>query len=240
MARPNYLDAVPGRVLVVMAHPDDPEFTSAGTIARWTDAGAVTVYVIVTDGSKGSNDRTMTADRLASVRQREQRAAAAQLGVGEIAFLGHPDGEIVPDIPLRHAIARQVRRYRPDVVITHDPSTYYFDAYINHPDHRAAGQAALEAVFPTARDWLNAPHLLADEGLEPHAVSEVWLAGSREPDTWIDIGPTFDRKLAALREHVSQIPDMTALAERLRHRSASIAEGHGMELAEAFKRIVLP
>jgi LmbE family N-acetylglucosaminyl deacetylase len=223
-----------------MAHPDDPEFTSAGTIATWTASGVTVGYVIVTDGSKGSSDRSMTSQRLVALREREQRAAASRLGVRRLVFLGLPDGEITPDIGLRHAIARQIRRFRPDTVVTHDPSSFYWDRYINHPDHRAAGQATLDAVFPTARDWLNAPNLLEAEGLEPHVVREVWLAGSKEPDTWIDIGPTFQLKLAALREHASQIRDLEALEGRLRERAGGLAEGHGMELAEAFKRIALP
>lgn len=240
MERSSAVAPVPERVLAVMAHPDDPEFSSAGTIALWTRAGAAVAYVILTDGSKGSSDRTMTAERLTALREAEQRAAATSLGVAQVTFLGYPDGALVPDIDLRHTLARQIRRHRPDLVLTHDPSAYYFDRYINHPDHRAAGQATLEAVFPTARDWLNAPHLLADEGLEPHAVREVWLTGTREPDTWIDIAPTFDLKLAALRQHASQIREPHALESRLRERAASLAEGHGMTLAEAFKRIVLP
>lgn len=228
------------RVLVIMAHPDDPEFGAGGTLARWIEEeGCAVTYVVVTDGSKGSSDRDMTPARLAALRQAEQRAAARLLGVGQVEFLGFPDGEIAPDLVLRHAIARAIRRWQPDVVITHDPATLYWDNYINHPDHRAVGQATLDAVFPTARDHLNARHLL-DEGLEPHIVREVYLAGSRQPDCWVDIAPTFERKLAALREHVTQIRDPDGLAERLRQRSAAAAEGHPMTLAEAFKKIVLP
>jgi len=233
-------DDTPRRALVVMAHPDDPEFAAGGTIAGWTAAGIQTTYVIVTDGSKGTPDRSMTPQRLVEVRQREQRAAAAHLGVRQIVFLGLPDGEVVPDLALRHAVAREIRRHKPDVVVTHDPASLYWDTYINHPDHRAVGQAALDAVFPTARDWLNAPYLLLDEGLEPHHVREVYLAGSRTPDAWVDIGPAFQRKLAALREHASQIRDMDGLERRLRDRAAATADGRGMELAEAFKHIVLP
>jgi LmbE family N-acetylglucosaminyl deacetylase len=227
------------RVLVVMAHPDDPEFTSAGTIAAWTDAGADVRYLIVTDGSKGTGDPSMTPGRLGAMREAEQRAAAERLGVRQVVFLGLRDGEIAPDLGLRHAIAREIRRHKPDVVVTHDPATFYTDTYINHPDHRATGQATLDAVFPTARDPLNAPHLLRDEGLAPHVVREVYLTGSRTPDTWFDIAPTFERKLAALREHVSQIRDPAALETRVRDRAAALARGHGMDLAEAFKKIVL-
>lgn len=230
----------PQHALIVMAHPDDPEFAAGGTIARWTDAGARTTYVIISDGAKGTADTGMTPDRLAALRESEQRAAAEILGVREIVFLGLPDGEIAPDLALRHALARQIRRFRPDTVVTHDPATFYTDTYINHPDHRAVGQAALDAVFPTARDPLNAPHLLRDEGLAPHQVGFVYLTGTRTPDTWIDIAPTFARKLEAVRAHRSQIQDPDGLEERLRDRAARLAEGRGMVLAEAFKRIVLP
>jgi len=225
------------RVLVVLAHPDDPEFGAGGTIARWTDEGLTVHYVIVTDGSKGSGEPDMTPRRLATIRVDEQRAAAAVLGVSEVVFLGLPDGEIAPDLALRHAITRQIRRWQPDIVVTHDPASLYWDNFINHPDHRAVGQATLDAIYPTARDRLNAAHLLV-EGLEPHVVREIYLTGSRNPDAWIDISPTFDRKLSALRQHVTQIKDFEALEARLRERHAGMAEGHGMALAEAFKKIV--
>jgi LmbE family N-acetylglucosaminyl deacetylase len=228
------------RALVVMAHPDDPEFAAGGTIATWTRSGVEVSYVIVTDGSKGSGDRSMRPERLVPMRQEEQRAAAGKLGVEKVSFLGFPDGEISPDIVLRHAITREIRRQRPDIVVTHDPSSLYWDHYINHPDHRAAGQATLDAVFPTARDWLNAPYLLEKEGLEPHNVRAVYLTGAREPDTWIDISDTIDQKVEALREHASQIKDMNALPGRIRERASLAAEGHGMAVAEAFKQIRLP
>ncbi|MFN2250776.1 MAG: PIG-L deacetylase family protein [Anaerolineae bacterium] len=228
------------RALIVMAHPDDPEFTAGGTIAAWTSAGTEVAYVIVTDGSKGTSDRTMSVERLVPLREREQRAAGRTLGVDDITFLKLGDGEISPDLELRHAITREIRKHRPDVVVTHDPALLYWDHYINHPDHRAVGQATLDAVFPTARDWLNAPYLLQQEGLEPHHVREVYLAGAKDPDTWIDIAATIETKIDALREHESQIKDMGALPGRIHDRAAGMADGHGMALAEAFKRIRLP
>jgi LmbE family N-acetylglucosaminyl deacetylase len=229
-------DGPPARVLVVMAHPDDPEFAAGGTVARWAEAGAEVTYVVVTDGSKGSGDRAMTSERLVAQREAEQRAAASRLGVREVVFLGFADGEIAPDLTLRHAITREIRRFRPDVVITHDPARLYWDQYINHPDHRAVGQATLDAVFPTARDFLNVPALLA-EGLEPHNVREVYLSGAVEPDTWVDIEPVLERKVAALREHASQFADPDGMAERVRKRAADFADRHGMQFAEVFKRI---
>lgn len=227
------------RALVVVAHPDDPEFPAGGTIATLTDAGTAVTYVIVTDGSKGTGDRSMTAAALVEQRAHEQRAAAKTLGVADVVFLGLPDGEVVPDLALRHALTREIRRHRPDVVITHDPSTYYTDSYVNHPDHRAVGQATLEAIFPTARDFLNAPHLLA-EGLEVHKVREVWLTLNPNPDHIVDITATFDRKIAALHAHRSQFADPDALAQRIRERAALVGAARGLALAEGFKRIVLP
>lgn len=227
------------RALVVVAHPDDPEFPAGGTIATLTDAGAVVTYVIVTDGSKGTGDRSLTGPALAALRVEEQRAAARTLGVAGVVFLGLPDGEVVPDLALRHAVTREIRRHQPDVVITHDPSTYYTDSYVNHPDHRAVGQATLEAIFPTARDFLNAPHLLA-EGLEVHKVREVWLTLNPQPDHIVDISATFDRKIAALHAHRTQFADPDGLAQRIRERAAGVGAPHGLALAEGFKRIVLP
>ena len=224
------------RAMVVAAHPDDPEFGAGGTVAAWSDAGVEVTYVIVTDGSKGSDDRSHTPESLVALREQEQRAAAEVLGVARLRFLGLPDGELRPNLALRHRVTAEIRRWRPDVLVTHDPATFYFDRYINHPDHRAVGEATLAAVFPTARDFLNAPQLL-EEGLEPHKVREVYLTISREPDHFVDIGATIERKLEALRQHASQIQDMEGLAERMRERHRSLAEGRGMELAEAFKRI---
>jgi len=226
----------PKRALVIVAHPDDPEFAAGGTIARWTGEGHVVWYVIATDGSKGSSDPAMTPDRLAALRQVEQRAAATALGVTAVTFLGFVDGEIAPDLDLRHAITREIRRFRPDIVVTHDPASLYWDNFINHPDHRAVGQATLDAIYPTARDRLNAAHLLA-EGLEPHVVREVYLTGPHRPDTYSDISATLDRKLAALRAHKSQIGDFEAMEKRLRDRHAGFAEGREMTYAEVFKRI---
>ncbi len=228
----------PERVLVVVAHPDDAEFAAGGTLARWTTEGRQVDLVVVTDGSRGSADPQMTPSRLTALRLEEQRAAAAVLGLASVDFLGWPDGEVLPDLRLRHAITREIRLKRPDLVLTHDPATLYWDHHINHPDHRAVGQATLDAVFPTARDRLNAPQLLAD-GLAPHVVRTVYLSGALLPDTWEDITTSFTRKLEALRRHRSQIPDMEALERRLLERHGGLAEGHGMALAEVFKVIRL-
>lgn len=228
----------PTRAAVIMAHPDDPDFSSAGTVARWTDAGAEVFYVVVTDGSKGTPDRSTIPHELIGTRKTEQRAAARLVGVADVVFLGEIDGEVVPDLALRRLLTRQIRQLRPDTVITHDPARFYYDTYINHPDHRAVGQATLDAIFPTARDHLNYPDHLT-EGLEPHKVTTVLLSGAVAADTFLDITATFDRKLAALREHKSQIEDMEGLAERLRERHSALGHDHGFGMAEAFKRITL-
>lgn len=190
-----------------MAHPDDPDFGCAGTCARWADEGHHITYVLITNGASGSDDRAVPDEELVQTREREQRAAADILGVQDVVFMRQPDGMLVPDLALRKAIVRVIRTIKPDVVICQDPTTWYVGReYINHPDHRAAGAATLEAIFPAARNHRYFPELL-DEGLEPHRVHEVYVANPREPDTWIDITPFMDRKIAALRAHVSQMGD---------------------------------
>ncbi len=227
------------RVLVVCAHPDDAEFGAAGTVAAWTKAGREVYYAIITRGDKGSGDPEMTSDKLAQIREREQREAAAVLGVKEVVFLGFKDGELVPDLTLRGAITRAIRQFRPHILISQDPTAlFYNNRFINHPDHRAAGQAAVDAVYPTARDHLQFPEQLA-EGLQPHKVLEVFLIQSEQPDILVDISDTIDTKIAALQKHASQFEDPTALGERVRERAKELGEQGGMEYAEAFRRIII-
>ena len=197
----------PKKIAVVMAHPDDAEFVCAGTIARWADEGNEVVYVLLTSGDKGSDDPEMTPERLAATREAEQREAARILGARDVIFMRRPDGELEPNLELRREIVRVIRRLKPDVVVCQDPTVRWVDTqYINHPDHRAAGEATLAAVFPAARDRMNFPELLA-EGLEPHKVREIYLAGAQTPDVAIDITAYMERKLESLRAHVSQIGD---------------------------------
>ena len=229
---------VPARALVVAAHPDDPEFGFGGTAAAWSAAGCEVCYLICTRGDKGSDDPTMHPARLMQTRQSEQRAAAAALGVKEVRFLDFRDGELTPSLDLRRAIVRVIREWRPDVLITHDPATLYGPDHINHPDHRAVGQAALDAVFPTARDRLQYPEHQA-EGLEPHKVFDVLMWGSLSPNHWVDISTSFDRKIESLRCHVSQVGKSEGLADRMRERAKTVGEPQGIELAEAFRRIAL-
>lgn len=208
----------PQRVLVIMAHPDDPEFSAGGTVARWTSEGHEVIYALVTDGSKGTDDRAISQEELVALRQEEQRCAATVLGVRDVIFMGYPDGEVVPDLGLRRDLARIIRLVRPEVIITPDPQTLFttFNT-INHPDHRAVGLATIDAIFPAARNHNYFPELLAN-GLEPVYVKEVYLSGTLHPDTWVDVTATFERKINSLRCHKSQIMDMAGLVQRMRER----------------------
>lgn len=232
-------DMHPARVLVVMAHPDDPEFSAGGTIARWAAAGSQVHYVIITDGSRGSSDPQMTSERLAAIRRAEQNQAAAILGAKGVTFLNYTDGLLYNTPELRRDLARHIRIHRPEVVITHDPRARIIgDKRINHPDHLAAGDTALDAIFPYARDRLCCPELEA-EGLEPYKVQTVLLAMTDQTNFTVDITPTLETKLEALRAHRSQISDPEALAERLREWAAHTARNHDFQYGEAFWRINL-
>lgn len=230
----------PRTVAVIVAHPDDAEFMCAGTVATWTAAGREVSYVVITSGDKGSDDPTMTSEQLVETREAEQRAACEILGVNEVVFLRFPDAMLAPDLRLRRELTRVIRRLRPDAVMCQDPTMRWADSsYINHPDHRAAGDAALDAVFPAARDRLTFPELLG-EGLEPHKVRFVYLMGTATPDYWVDISAGLETKLAALRAHASQIGDWNP-EEMVRDWAKQTAQehpGHG-DYAEAFKRFVL-
>ncbi len=230
----------PQRILVILAHPDDPEFFCGGTIARWTLAGHQVSYCLLTCGEKGTKDRSLTTDTLCSLRQKEQRAAAAVLGVQEVRFLDHPDGYLVPDLNLRKEITRVIRQAQPDILVTCDPTNLYVrETYLNHPDHRAAGQATLDAVFPAARDHLNFVELWRDEQLEPHIVREVWISLPQDPNVKVDITDHLDLKLGALHEHVSQIVDREQLDERLRSRHTPDSNPENPRYEESFMRLVL-
>ena len=227
------------RVMVITAHPDDAEFTVAGTVARWTREGVTVIYVICTDGSRGSNDPEVKPEQLVGIRRAEQEAAARILGVEEVVFLGYEDGSLEPTLALRRDLTREIRRYRPDIVVCPDPTVrYYGDSYLNHPDHRAAGSAALDAVFPSARTRYIFPELLA-EGLEPHKVREVYVRGALAPNLWVDISDTIELKIAALREHESQVSRSQGWEERVRARAQQAAEGQDMTHAESFRCIIL-
>jgi LmbE family N-acetylglucosaminyl deacetylase len=218
--------------MVVVAHPDDAEFSCAGTIAKFSSEGKEVVVVLCTSGDKGTARRDISSPDLASLREGEQLEASKRLGVKETVFLRQGDGELVPDINFREKIVREIRRHRPDVLITHDP----FRPYSLHPDHRAVGITAVDSVYPTARDPLYFPQHL-QEGLEPHKVAEIWLYGSETPDTFIDISDTFEKKIHALKAHQSQVGTGETLDKRMRERAQDVGKQHGMELAESFKAV---
>lgn len=221
-----------GPVLLVGAHPDDTEFAAGGTVAAFTGAGQAVHYIVCTDGSKGSKDRNVVPAELVQRRQREQRAAADALGVSSVTFLEQTDGELENSRAVRLRIARRIRELRPNVLITHDA----WCPWMLHPDHRATGFATMDA-FVAARDHLYLPELYQDEGLEPWPVPELWLWGTHDPDHWVDTSATIERKIAALRHHESQISDFDAMGQRMRQRAHDLGAAHGMEHAEAFKRL---
>jgi LmbE family N-acetylglucosaminyl deacetylase len=228
--------AGPKRIAVIFAHPDDAEFICAGAVARWASEGNHVTYVLLTSGDKGSDDPAMTPEQLAATRMAEQRAACDVLGVQDVLFLGRPDAMLVPDLGLRRELVRVIRTIRPDVVVCQDPTVRWVgQSYLNHPDHRAAGEATLDAVYPAARDRMTFPELLA-EGLEPHKVREVYLAGAHTADVAIDITAQMETKLAALRCHKSQMGewDPEEMLKQWAKEDAERFPGTG-EYVETFK-----
>jgi len=224
----------PAQIMVVTPHPDDAEFGVAGTVVRWVREGKSVIYVVCTSGDKGSNDPDMKPEELARIREQEQLAVAKLLGVREVIFLRHPDQGLEDTPQFRKELARLIRIYRPETVVTADP----YRRYMWHRDHRITGQVVLDAVFPYARDYHAYPDLLK-EGLQPHKVREVLLWGSEEPNYRLDISDTFDIKVAALRCHRSQVQGhpFTDMEKWLREWARQMAEGEDFELAEAFHRV---
>lgn len=230
----------PQRVLLVMAHPDDPEFFCGGTTRRWAKAGHTIVYWLLTCGDKGTSNRELTPSQICEMRRREQEEAASVLGVDHVHFLDYEDGYLVPDLKLRRDITRIIRMEKPDILITCDPKTLYIgDNRLNHPDHRAVGEAALAAVYPAARDHLTFIELWRDEELEPHKVREVWIAGTLEPNIILDVTEHWETKINALLHHSSQIGEQGAFVERMRDRLAEGATREAPRYEEAFRRVVL-
>lgn len=216
--------------MLVVAHPDDSEFSSAGTVARLKDAGRRVVLIQVTSGDKGTSDPNADSAELGRTREAEELEAARRLGMDEVVFLRCEDGALMPDLSLREKIVRMIRTHKPDVIITHDP----YRPYALHPDHRAVGLTTTDAVYPTARDPLYFPQHY-QEGLEPHKTAELWFFGAESPDKVVDITETFDRKIDALRAHRSQVGNMDDLEERMRDRARELAADLPFELGEAFK-----
>ena len=223
--------------LVIAAHPDDAEFGVAGTVAQWTGEGKNIVYVVCTNGEKGTSDRSISISELAKIREKEQIDAANVLGVREVVFLGYPDQELEDTSEFRKKIVRLVRQYRPEIVVTPDP----YIRYLWHRDHRITGQVVMDAVFPYARDHLSYPELL-DEGLEPHKVKEMYFWGAEDVNFRVDITNTFDIKLSALKCHKTQVGrwKQGELEERMRKRYKEFAKGENFELAEPFHRLEIP
>jgi LmbE family N-acetylglucosaminyl deacetylase len=233
-------DDTPRRVLAIYAHPDDPEISAGGTLARWADAGAEVHVVVTTRGDKGTNDPKADLDALVQLRVDETAAAARVLGIAEIHHLDHPDGEIADDHALRRELVRLIRAVQPDAVLCPDPTAVFFgDAYINHRDHRVTGWATLDAVAPAAGN----PHYfpeLADEGLGTHQVRALYLSGTFEPNVWVDVGPTLERKIEALFCHASQLVETGDwFRDFLRESAIDAGRVAGVQYAEAFRRIAL-
>ncbi|HXW79710.1 MAG TPA: PIG-L deacetylase family protein [Acidimicrobiales bacterium] len=227
---------------MVTAHPDDVDFGAAGSIATWVKAGIDVAYCIVTNGDAGGSDRSISRTDMARIRQAEQRAAAAELGVSNVSFLGYPDGRLMLSIELRRDVSRLVRQFRPDRLVCQSPERNWDRIGASHPDHLAAGEAAVCAAYPDARNPFAHPELLL-EGLEPYSVRELWLMTGPHPNRAIDITDTFDRKVAALRCHESQITNEADLEGRLRSWATASAGAAGLgegRLAELFRVVLMP
>jgi hypothetical protein len=237
---PRLVDPADGieSVLVVTAHPDDVDFGAAGTIARLTEAGVSVTYCLVTDGDAGGSDRSSTADQRAAVRRLEQTAAAEVVGVTDLIFLGHLDGQVEANLALRRDLARVIRQVRPDRVICQSPVLNLDRIYASHPDHLATAQACLAAVYPDARNPFAYPELLDTEGLEPHAVPEIWLMAMVDSTVVVDTTDVVHRKIAALASHGSQVGDGAHLEELIMSWGHMVAESAGLgseRTAEAFR-----
>jgi LmbE family N-acetylglucosaminyl deacetylase len=231
-------DEAPARALAVYAHPDDPEISAGGTLARWAEAGTEVWVLVTTRGDKGTQDPDADPDALAAQRVEETAKAAALLGFAGTRHLEHPDGDLEDDHELRSAIVRVIREVRPDVVLCPDPTAVFFgDGYYNHRDHRVTGWATLDAVAPAAGNPHYFPEHLA-EGLAVHRVGAVYLSGTLEPNCWIDIGATIERKIDALFCHASQLVDTGEwLREFLRERAEDAGAAAGVKYAEPFRRL---
>jgi len=226
------------RVLVVTAHPDDCDFGCAGTTAQWTAAGLNVAYCIVTDGDAGGSDRSISRSAMAAIRRREQLTAARAVGVTDVTFLGYPDGRVTPSIELRRDISRVIRARRPQRVVCQSPVRNFARIYASHPDHLAAGEATMCAVYPDSRNPFAHPELLQDEQLEPYTVDEVWMMSFSTPDRVVDVTDTIERKWEALRSHRSQYEDWDQLEERVRGFMLAAGKTNGLgdgRLAEVFQ-----
>ena len=229
----------PARFMVITAHPDDSEFGPAGTAAAWIDAGSVGRLVVCTSGDQGGEDPNADPLELSAVREAEQRAAAAVIGYDEVVFLHQPDGALANDLALREHLVREIRTVRPDAVLTHDPEVIFHDGEgINHTDHRTAGLAAVDAVYPAARNPMAFPWLARD-GLASHEVRRVYLFWSNQPNTYVDVSATLERKITALRAHASQLKDPSEVDGWVRKWAAELGTKIGVAAAERLRLIVV-
>ncbi|MCW2673858.1 MAG: LmbE family protein [Frankiales bacterium] len=234
------------RALVVVAHPDDVDFGAAGTVASWIDEGIDVTYLLCTNGDAGGFDPAVPRADIAGIRQEEQRAAAKEVGVTDVRFLGYPDGQLMPSFELRRDISRVIRQVRPQRLLMQSPEINWERIGASHPDHRAAGEATLNAVYPDARNPFTHVSLLRDEGLEAWTVHDLWVMAAGQSggaNRWVDVTGTFDRKVAALRRHVSQTAHVEDLEGLLRGWLGANAVAGGLpegRLAESFKVVVVP
>jgi LmbE family N-acetylglucosaminyl deacetylase len=231
-------DTRPERFMVIVAHPDDADFGPAAAIARWISEGSVAELVCCTSGDAGADDPATDPLQLARLREEEQRAAAREVGYAAVHFLHRPDGALANDLPLREQLVRLIRTFRPDAVLTMDPTLlFHRDGYVQHTDHRAAGMSAVDAVYPAARNAMAFPHLALQEGLEPFSVPRLYLFWTEHANAWVDVTGFVDRKVAALRAHASQLRDPEAVETRVREWAAETGKEVGVEAAETFRVI---
>jgi len=227
----------PQNILVILAHPDDPEFFCGGTLAKWARDGHNIIYLLLTHGDKGFHDTTpadMTSEKLVALRKVEQENAANVIGAKAVHIMDNPDGYLVPDIDTRRIVVREIRRHKPDILVTCDPLNLFAIYGINHPDHRAAGQVVIDAVFPAAGNKVFFPELL-EEGFEPHMPKEIWCSLTSQPNTTIDVTDTWDIKLQAILEHKSQMQDVDKLIERFKSRHTEDSTEENPRYKEKFR-----
>jgi LmbE family N-acetylglucosaminyl deacetylase len=228
----------PERALVIVAHPDDADFGVAGTLSAWTRAGTVARLVCCTSGDAGADDASTDPLELARLREDEQRAAATIVGYEGVDYLHRPDGALENDLALREQLVRIIRSFKPDAVVAMDPTVIIHEGgFIQHVDHRHAALAAADAVYPASRNAMAFPHLVRDQGLEPHSVDTMYLFFSDKPNAWVDVSDTIDNKIEALRQHVSQLRKPEELEGMLRHWSSEAGREIGTAAAEAFRVI---
>ena len=224
-------------ILIILAHPDDPEFFLGGTIARWVSAGHRVRYLLLTRGDKGASDFSVSPQEVAVIRTQEQDRAAKYLGVSSVAYLDYEDGYLIPDLEMRKKIVRSIRKHKPHIVVTCDPTNHFPNQhYINHPDHRNAGQVVVDAVFPAVGNPFFFPELM-DEGFPPHTVEEVWLSLTGQPNIRLDVTPFWNDRLAALKKHASQIGDPIEFEKQMLKRLNNEDES-SLIYEESFRRII--